>query len=105
MLVIVDNLPLFLQSIIVKDRGSRRVVFYKKMLQGEAIEIFRTLFKKRPWHRCFRMTFANCLRTPFLQNTPVAAYLKTSNWIFSGNWAKSLKEYFSRNIYTSLQVP
>ena len=28
-----------------------------------------TLLKKRLWHRCFPMSFANFLRTPFLQNT------------------------------------
>ena len=28
-----------------------------------------TLFKKRPWHRCFPVNFVKILRTPFLQNT------------------------------------
>ena len=28
-----------------------------------------TLLKKRLWHRCFPVSFAKFLRTPFLQNT------------------------------------
>ena len=28
-----------------------------------------TFLKKRPWHRCFPVSFAKFLRTPFLQNT------------------------------------
>ena len=37
-----------------------------------------TLFKKRPWHRCFPVNFAKFLRTPFLQNTSGRLLL---NWI------------------------
>ena len=28
-----------------------------------------TLLKKKFWHRCFPVNFANLLRTPFLKNT------------------------------------
>ena len=35
----------------------------------------RSLFsKKRFWHRCFPVNFANFVRTPFLQNTPVGCF-------------------------------
>ena len=39
-------------------------VFYKNVLPQPA-----TLLKKRLWHRCFPVSFAKFLRTPFLQNT------------------------------------
>ena len=38
---------------------------YQKRGSGEK----ETLIKKRPWHRCFPVNFANFLRTIFIQNT------------------------------------
>ena len=32
-----------------------------------------TLFKKRLWHRCFPVNFAEFLRTPFVENTSKTA--------------------------------
>ena len=45
-------------------RSSRPEVFCKKVLLK--ISQNSTLFKKRPWHRCFPVNFAEFLTTPFL---------------------------------------
>ena len=42
-----------------------------------------TLSKKRLRHRCFPMTFAKFLRTPFLQNTSRRLLLKDLSLLFS----------------------
>ena len=40
----------------------------KLLLKLRAVEP-STLFKKRPWHRCFPVNIAKFLTTPFLKNT------------------------------------
>ena len=37
-----------------------------------------TLLKKRLWHRCFPVNFANFLRTPFLQNTSGGCFCQST---------------------------
>ena len=44
-----------------------------------------SLFKKRPWGRCFPVNFAKFLRTPFLQNTSGRLLLKLSNFVSEVN--------------------
>ena len=40
---------------------------------------FNSFFKKRLWHRCFTVSYANFLRVPFLQNTS-SGYFCGSSW-------------------------
>ena len=47
-----------------------------------------TLFKKRPWHRCFPVNFMKLLRTPFLQNT--SGWLLLAVLKYQHEWWKNL---------------
>ena len=40
----------------------RQILLFNKVASLRPV----TLFKKRPWHRCFPVNFAKFLRTPFL---------------------------------------
>ena len=42
---------------------------FRKIHKKTPVPESATLFKKRPWHRCFPVNFVKFLRTPFLQNT------------------------------------
>ena len=66
-----------------------RVSFLIKLLGAPAI-----LLKKRLWHRCFPVNFANFLRTPFLQNTSGWLLLKLNyclNCLFLETFSARIK--------------
>ena len=48
--------------------------------------LYPTLLKKRPWHKCFPVSFAKFLRTSFLQNTYVQLLLFLQESSSSGKW-------------------
>ena len=53
-----------LDSLLKKVDGLNACNFIEKRLPKE-----NTFAKKRFWHRCFPVSFAKNLRTPFLQST------------------------------------
>ena len=67
------GLQVILLSIELSYRSSRPEVFYKKGVPRNVANFTRkhmyqrlaTLLKKRLWHRCFPVNFANFLRTSF----------------------------------------
>ena len=44
-----------------------------------SLDCRRTLLKKSPWHKCFPVTFAKFLRTPFLQNTSSGCFWRAKD--------------------------
>ena len=56
------------------------------------------LLKKRPWHRCFPVNFANFLRTPFLQNTSGGCFWRLDfysiRFHMDSFWRKQILAYF-----------
>ena len=73
---------------------------YFSHLQKQSPEKVRpaTLFKKRPWHRCFPVNFAKCLRTSSLHNNTGRLLLTLSRDTASHSLIKFSVSYLIRHL-------
>ena len=90
----------------VYHRLFRGEQMYFSHLQKQSPEKVRpaTLFKKRPWHRCFPVNFAKCLRTSSLHNNTGLLLLTLSRDTACHSLIRHLskviiKYYYHRTIY------
>ena len=90
----------------VYHRLFRGEQMYFSHLQKQSPEKVRpaTLFKKRPWHRCFPVNFAKCLRTSSLHNNTELLLLTLSRDTACHSLIRHLskviiKYYYHRTIY------
>ena len=90
----------------VYHRLFREEQMYFSHLQKQSPEKVRpaTLFKKRPWHRCFPVNFAKCLRTSSLHNNTGLLLLTLSRDTACHSLIRHLskviiKYYYHRTIY------